>query len=133
MASQFLPNTLVSFPKPYIRSLLTQPSVVYVPAWFPGAGFHRWARNARELFFRMTRTPFNQVKAEMVLHEIRPMTVTKHRTPQAEGSAKSSFVSFTLTSLGDDRTEEDQEILMSTAGSLFSGMLLVIHYTDCDK
>ena len=41
-------------------------TVMYVPVWFPGAGFQRWAKNAKEQFFKMTRTPFNQVKLQMV-------------------------------------------------------------------
>lgn len=41
-------------------------SVIYVPAWFPGAEFQRWAQSARDLFYQMTRVPFFRVKQEMV-------------------------------------------------------------------
>ena len=40
--------------------------VMYVPTWFPGAGFQRWARDAKETFYRLTREPFHRVKSEMV-------------------------------------------------------------------
>ena len=41
-------------------------TVAWLPAWFPGAGFQRWARSAKESFLRMTRDPFAQVKYDMV-------------------------------------------------------------------
>ncbi len=40
--------------------------VMYVPTWFPGAGFQRWARDAKKTFYRLTREPFHRVKSEMV-------------------------------------------------------------------
>lgn len=41
-------------------------SVMWVPAWFPGASFQTWARKARSLFLKMTRTPFHASKMESV-------------------------------------------------------------------
>lgn len=97
---------------------------MYVPVWFPGAGFQRWAKNAKEQFFKMTRTPFNQVKRQMVTISWRVYNKNAHfLLVQVQGVATSSFVSSSLESLGDDLgTKEDQDVLMSTAGSLFSGM-----------
>lgn len=41
----------------------------YVPAWMPGAGFQRWARDAKAAFYKLTREPFEAVKREMVRHQ----------------------------------------------------------------
>jgi hypothetical protein len=39
---------------------------MYVPAWFPGAEFQQWAKEARELFYKLTKGPFEETKKEMV-------------------------------------------------------------------
>ncbi|KAI0666410.1 cytochrome P450 [Trametes maxima] len=77
------------------------PILMYLPAWMPGAGFQRWARNAKETFFRLTRVPFSEVKEKL-----------------AEGKAEDSFVKHALES--SRRTEEEEDIIMSAAGSLYS-------------
>jgi hypothetical protein len=41
-------------------------SVKYVPAWFPGAGFQRYAEQAQIDHRRMRDEPIDVVKAEMV-------------------------------------------------------------------
>ncbi|KAM5543801.1 hypothetical protein V8D89_002418 [Ganoderma adspersum] len=75
--------------------------VMYVPTWFPGAGFQRWARDAKETFYRLTREPFHRVKLEM-----------------AQGNAPMSFIRHSLETFGE--TPEEEDIIMSAAGSLFS-------------
>ncbi len=40
--------------------------VKWVPAWFPGAGFQRWAQESRRLFLEVTRQPFYHLKNEIV-------------------------------------------------------------------
>ncbi|KAI0919563.1 hypothetical protein AcW1_003214 [Taiwanofungus camphoratus] len=79
------------------------PALIYVPAWFPGAEFQRWAQSARDLFYQMTRVPFFRVKQEM-----------------AQGIAKPSFVREALEDLSSDAALEDEDIVMSAAGSLYS-------------
>ncbi|KAI1787184.1 cytochrome P450 [Ganoderma leucocontextum] len=75
--------------------------VMYVPTWFPGAGFQRWARDAKETFYRLTREPFYHVKSEL-----------------AQGNAPMSFIRHSLEASGE--TPEEEDIIMSAAGSLFS-------------
>ncbi|KAM5543810.1 hypothetical protein V8D89_002427 [Ganoderma adspersum] len=77
------------------------PALMYVPTWFPGAGFQRWARDAKETFYRLTREPFHRVKSEM-----------------AQGNAPMSFIRHSLETFGE--TPEEEDIIMSAAGSLFS-------------
>ncbi len=36
------------------------------PGLVPGAGFQKWARESRKLFFEVTRQPFYDLKNEMV-------------------------------------------------------------------
>ncbi|TBU28072.1 cytochrome P450 [Dichomitus squalens] len=75
--------------------------VMYVPAWFPGAGFQRWAQDAKAAFYRLTREPFYHVKKEL-----------------SQGNAPLSFVRNALEESG--QTPEEEDIIMSAAGSLFS-------------
>ena len=42
------------------------PALARVPAWFPGAGFKRWAKEAKELFVALTREPFEATKEDVV-------------------------------------------------------------------
>ncbi|KAI0316476.1 cytochrome P450 [Amylostereum chailletii] len=79
------------------------PALKRVPGWMPGAGFKRWAADARELFNKMTGVPFDGVKAEM-----------------ARGDAGPSFVMFSLEGLPVNHSKEDEDIVRFSAGSLFS-------------
>ncbi|KAI0764646.1 cytochrome P450 [Fomes fomentarius] len=76
------------------------PILRHVPSWFPGAAFKRWARAARQDFERLKEHPFLQVKAEM-----------------ARGVAPPSFVRNALES--NRGSPEDEDIIMSAAGSLY--------------
>ncbi|KAL5529817.1 hypothetical protein ACEPAG_5804 [Sanghuangporus baumii] len=69
----------------------------------PGAGFQRWARNAKQSFLKMTREPFEEVKADMLL-----------------GCATPSFVKHALQNLSLDRPEDIEDVIQCAAGSLFS-------------
>ncbi|THH06109.1 hypothetical protein EW146_g9716 [Bondarzewia mesenterica] len=80
------------------------PALARVPVWMPGAGFQRWAKEARDSFLDMTRTPFCKVKEEI-----------------AHGHPEDSFVQQAFANLPDMHTSEDEDIVMCAAGSLFSG------------
>ncbi|KAK7461270.1 hypothetical protein VKT23_008445 [Stygiomarasmius scandens] len=79
------------------------PALIHVPAWFPGAGFKTWARNAREAFMAMTRKPFYEIKEEL-----------------EHGRAAHSFVQESLENLPNSHSEEDEDVIKCVAGSLFS-------------
>ncbi|PBK86351.1 cytochrome P450 [Armillaria gallica] len=80
------------------------PILKWVPAWFPGAGFQKWARESRKLFFEVTRQPFYDLKNEMV-----------------RGNVRESFVQQNLESLSKTpHSIEDEDVIMFAAGSLFS-------------
>ena len=51
---------------PYNTLIELRFKVMYVPAWFPGAGFQRWARDAKAAFYNLTREPFYHVKKSLV-------------------------------------------------------------------
>ncbi|KAJ8090311.1 hypothetical protein PM082_018907 [Marasmius tenuissimus] len=80
------------------------PILEYVPAWFPGAGFKRKAREWNRLYIEMNVLPFEIVKKQM-----------------EDGTAPPSFVSNKLTKLHEDPhgcgyTEQE---LMHTAGTMY--------------
>lgn len=80
------------------------PALKWVPAWFPGAGFQKWAQESKRLFLNATRQPFYHLKNEIMLGNTCSM----------------SFVQQNLESLAETRTTEDEDIIMFAAGSLFS-------------
>ncbi|KAK0460550.1 cytochrome P450 [Desarmillaria tabescens] len=82
------------------------PALKWVPAWLPGAGFQKWARESRELFFEVTRQPFYDLKNEMVCGSL--------------GNVRQSFVQQNLESLSKTHSIEDEDVIMFAAGSLFS-------------
>lgn len=83
------------------------PALKWVPAWFPGAGFQRWAQKSRRLFLEVTRQPFYHLKNEIMMGNACPM----------------SFTQQNLESLPENHTTEDEDIIMFASGSLFSGQL----------
>ncbi|THV00608.1 cytochrome P450 [Dendrothele bispora CBS 962.96] len=75
------------------------PALRFIPEWLPGGGFKRIAREYGMNLHATVEMPWNYVKKEM-----------------AAGKARSSFTSQLLTS-----AEEDEELVKTTAFSLFSG------------
>jgi len=51
---------------PGARAVNALPILKYLPTWFPGAGFHAYAAEARELTRQMRNAPFNIVTTAMV-------------------------------------------------------------------
>jgi len=51
---------------PGAKAVNALPILRHLPTWFPGAGFHRYAREAREVTRKMRSIPFDMVKKAMV-------------------------------------------------------------------
>ncbi|KAL0066756.1 hypothetical protein AAF712_006147 [Marasmius tenuissimus] len=81
------------------------PILKHVPAWFPGAGFKRKAREWNRIYAEMNTLPFGIAKKQM-----------------ENGAAPPSFVSNRLMKLYEGSNEcgyTEQEV-MNTAGSMYS-------------
>ncbi|PPQ80062.1 hypothetical protein CVT25_001491 [Psilocybe cyanescens] len=83
----------------------------YIPTWFPGAGFRRWALWARQKSEEFTNAPYDFAKAHA-----------------ANGSGLHSFTTETYESLQEERGlgsmpigEEDEKLLKWTAASIYAG------------
>ncbi len=97
---------------------------MYVPSWLPGAGFKRWASSARENFFKLTREPFLEVKRSLVSIPLQSSqrVMTESLDGQAQNSATAeSFVKHALQTCPG--APDDEDIIVSVAGSLYSGEL----------
>ncbi|KAG5729920.1 O-methylsterigmatocystin oxidoreductase, partial [Termitomyces sp. T112] len=79
------------------------PALMWIPRWMPGARFQVWAYEGKELFFKLTRTPFYAAKNEL-----------------KRGQKRVSFVHNSLEGLGDKHCSEEEDIIMFAAGSLLS-------------
>ncbi|KAI0267091.1 cytochrome P450 [Gloeopeniophorella convolvens] len=79
------------------------PALKYIPSWFPGAGFKRYAAQMREDNVNMAEIPFTWAKNAI-----------------ATGSLRSSFVSLNME--GKTLSDEEEHTLKWAAGSLFSGI-----------
>ncbi|KAI0056398.1 cytochrome P450 [Artomyces pyxidatus] len=94
-----------SFPIFSITNLICARQVRYVPAWFPGAHFQRWALDARRRIEAFTMQPYTKIKAALV-----------------EGTAVPSWTSEHLfTSTGEPIPVQEEETLRLMASSLYSG------------
>ncbi|PPQ96376.1 hypothetical protein CVT26_004978 [Gymnopilus dilepis] len=82
------------------------PWLKYVPAWVPGAGFQRKAKEWRKL--------------QEDVHEL-PFATTAKKT--AEGTAKPSLTSYFLEKLKDngENAEHQKSVIKDTAGMVFGG------------
>ncbi|KAI0267099.1 cytochrome P450 [Gloeopeniophorella convolvens] len=78
------------------------PALKYIPAWFPGAGFKRYAAKMREDNVNMTEVPFKWAK-NMI----------------ATGNALPSFISLNME--GKTLSDEEEHVLKWAASSLFAG------------
>ena len=99
------------------------PIVKYVPSWVPGAGFKRWAKDAKNLFDSSLHTSFYKVKEEFVSgsHFDSCMSDDNFLVLQSQGLANPSFVRHALELSQETAAEDD--IIMSAACSLMNGKL----------
>ncbi|KAI0674473.1 CyP450 monooxygenase [Trametes maxima] len=59
-------------------------SLRYLPSWFPGAGFKRWATSKRKVVLAMRDVPFDAVKEDMANGTARPSIAASLLEKQAE-------------------------------------------------
>jgi hypothetical protein len=98
--------------------------VRHIPEWFPGATFHRKAKEFKARNDRMTFDPIQFVRKQTVCDPVFSFTtwdvLNSLLQVKAEGKNIPSFVSINSeTSLND----EEESILTWTAASLYGGML----------
>ncbi|CCM04078.1 uncharacterized protein FIBRA_06237 [Fibroporia radiculosa] len=83
------------------------PILRYVPAWFPGAGFKRWAQSVRHKTDEFSAEPYNFAK------------------DIATRAGQTSFVSESIelleSEIGGRLSAEDDELLKWTAASIYAG------------
>ncbi|KAJ7607902.1 cytochrome P450 [Roridomyces roridus] len=81
------------------------PVLKFVPAWFPGAGFHRKAKEWKILAQNMQDLPFDETKRRL-----------------SEGRASHSFVADALNDLDDNTQDREyqESLIKATAGSMYS-------------
>jgi len=79
------------------------PIMKYIPSWFPGASFKRWANEGKALYESLTRAPFAQVKQQMTLQTAGP-----------------SFVRNCLQYIHSGKVDADERLAMTTAGSILN-------------
>ncbi|THH00805.1 hypothetical protein EW026_g1781 [Hermanssonia centrifuga] len=81
------------------------PSLVHVPAWFPGAEFRRWAEQARKISTELVHIPFEIV-----------------RTSILNGTATPSWTANEIVDeKGHVKSAEEARDLITAAGTMYSG------------
>lgn len=102
----------------------------YIPTWFPGAGFRRWALWARQKSEEFTNAPYDFAKAHAVssCYSIFNLMYRSSTFLKANGSGLHSFTTETYESLQEERGlgsmpigEEDEKLLKWTAASIYAG------------
>ncbi|KAJ7139636.1 cytochrome P450 [Mycena epipterygia] len=87
-----------------VRPTKTTNLVAFTPMFFPGTGFLRWAELSRKVVHAVVRKPFEKIEEEML-----------------DGTAKSSWVLENMIQEGRKKTEEEKDVLICSAGSLYAG------------
>ncbi|KAJ7181302.1 cytochrome P450 [Mycena crocata] len=78
------------------------PALKYVPAWFPGAGFKRKAREWKQATRQLLEVPYLDAKRMI-----------------AAGTAPSSFTSVSLSRMSDTKREEQEANVKGTAANMY--------------
>jgi len=79
------------------------PSLKYIPSWFPGVGFKKFAAEGRRLAQDLLQLPFEAVERRM-----------------AEGTAPPSFVAKALVNMVDESSQEMITDIQEVAASMYS-------------
>ncbi|KXN81232.1 O-methylsterigmatocystin oxidoreductase [Leucoagaricus sp. SymC.cos] len=79
------------------------PALKYLPAWFPGAGFQREAKEWKKTFARFFEVPFKAAKKGMM-----------------DGTVKPSFLSRSLEEIADSPAKERLEQVIENISGMFS-------------
>ncbi|KAJ7149195.1 cytochrome P450, partial [Mycena crocata] len=85
------------------------PILRFIPDWFPGAYFKRWAASARSQCQKFTRSPYDEVKTSML-----------------SGTCLPCFTRDLLDESADTLTEEKEDLFMYASASLYIGSSPVI-------
>ncbi len=111
------------------------PMLRFLPSWFPGAGFKRFAVEAKREMIYTVNHLFDAAKAAMVSGTILSISFCSfHLCMQDRGDAKDSMVTrfFDNISSGDDQTEYAEHMMKEVAATTYVGMgilcLLMILY-----
>jgi len=105
---KFIESNLVAFFKatrPGAYLVDSFPILKYIPAWFPGAGFKKEAKEVRARVNQTRDVPFRDVKQQL-----------------RAGKARPSFVANSLSALGiDDESNEDVDAVKRVAVGIMGG------------
>ncbi|KAI0696990.1 cytochrome P450, partial [Cerioporus squamosus] len=80
------------------------PSLAYVPAWFPGAHFKRWAAESRRMSERLIQEPFNVVREAVVALSGSLLKCASHRLHAAMIASGTLYASGIDTTVSAIRT-----------------------------
>jgi len=119
----------VSFFNLPIQPVLLPPTVKYVPAWFPGAGFKNKAREWYELRREMTERPYVNAKEKIVSLFLSRLIPRKHNKMQRSGVYTPSLVSLALEKVDKSEDSELQEEAIKGAAATSYGGKSPVDFT----
>ncbi|KAJ7811372.1 cytochrome P450 [Mycena leptocephala] len=96
----------------------TFPILRYLPAWFPGAGFQRYAAECRQLTQEMQAVPFGFAKENMVRHLV-VLPPDINRNLQRDGADAQSFVAKLLEA-SQARNRSDEQAIQEVAATAYA-------------
>lgn len=103
--------------------------VKYLPSWFPGAAFQVLGKKGKELRVHSMNEPFDMV-FEQVVSSFANLLQRHQLTPLVQREGRVESLSYTSRLLeakgGANSNQEDISLIKSTAGSMFTGMHLVV-------
>lgn len=119
------PLFIASIPGTFLVDQL--PLLKYVPAWMPGAGFIRKAREWHALGQRTLHKPYDDAKRAIVsCHESIHRNYWLIFRAQDSGSYTPSFLSDSLQKLRKATSRDfDEADIRNLAGTMFAGVLIL--------
>lgn len=100
-------------------------AVRYLPSWFPGAQFHRFAKKVREDAYNAIHLPFEHVADafKVVVFAVTVIDSAANFGAQLGGIIESSIVSTYLEDFERiNKGDIDKEVISTIAGMVYIGM-----------
>jgi hypothetical protein len=101
--------------------------VKHVPEWFPGAGFHKVAKDSKKDLDGSVNLPLEHMKCSMVWHPFVSGWLSVDRTEQHEPATASSIVGNALENMHTDQGIDEDVIRGAGATGYLAGSDTVTH------
>jgi hypothetical protein len=119
LAEEMLEDIFVAMAERHFVDIF--PALKYVPKWFPGAGFQRFAAESRKLVERVLEEPVRLTERDMVRQSLvwQGSDCKSYEWLQVSGKQNNSFVATSLEN--KEKEQVDRILIQEAAGAVYLG------------